>query len=291
MEPQDEEGDEHDQQSSEYENDQGQEEEGDEEQSEDEEIVAARELLAQKSRLKQFVERKRLREVAAGIRHDAPDVTTSDVEDEIKDLLLGQQEALPFSIGVHHKIVSKGKPIRKTLPDLNSESFEFELVEDSLTRDILDLVNGRDYVVEKRTMTVKAAKTVRYHDLEDFGLREIEPVNQLVRSVHEQHPRSKVDLTLEVRVKIVSLEESRRRKAGVITAREPGDKASSAFGSSPPQPLAKKQSQRTTQRQAESDVRLAQIQLAGNFEKQLVDRYRCVDRSCTNHDNFCFVDT
>jgi hypothetical protein len=117
-------------------------------------------------------------------------------------------------------------------------------------------------------------------------LREIGTINQLVRSVHERHLRSKVELTLEVKIKIEAPEESRKRKAAAMMARKPGDEESSVLGSSPPQAPAKKQSQRT----AQSDVRLAQRKLAGNFETQLIDRYKCMNRGCTNYDNYCFVD-
>jgi hypothetical protein len=47
---------------------------------------------------------------------------------------------------------------------------------------------------------------------------------------------------------------------------------------------------RTSRLQERSDVRREFIHLAGNYQKQIIERWTCNDPNCSNHNNTCYVD-
>ena len=107
-------------------------------------------------------------------------------------------------------------------------------------------------------------------------------------AVRKQHPRSKVALTIEVRVKILSSSRKRKTKAADATVSLDSDIGGSDLPSSPPVPPAKKS--QTGKLQEQQALRLNKICLAGDFHMQLAQRFRCEDKGCTNLDNYCFPD-
>jgi hypothetical protein len=110
----------------------------------------------------------------------------------------------------------------------------------------------------------------------------------MIEAAREQHPRSKIVLTIEIRASttVPACKPQPLKRKALETDKE----ASSPIPSSPPIVQEKKKKNRTSALEAQQAVRLDKIQLAGDFEKQLVDRLVCRDKDCTNQDNFCWPD-
>jgi hypothetical protein len=126
------------------------------------------------------------------------------------------------------------------------------------------------------------------HDLEDFSLGETNRVLGLINAAHEQHPRSKIAITIEIKASVSiskAKSNSHKRKAPDTDLEN-----SSPIPSSPPVSAEKKKSNRTSKLAEQQAIRLDKIAQAGDFERQLADKWICRDKGCTNQDAYCFPD-
>ena len=80
-----------------------------------------------------------------------------------------------------------------------------------------------------------------------------------------------------------------KRKAAVPSPERPDADASSP-GPSSSLALSRKMTARQTKLQEQHATRLDALRLAGDFHRQLADRYQCRKENCTNHDNYCYLD-
>jgi hypothetical protein len=130
--------------------------------------------------------------------------------------------------------------------------------------------------------------TNKMHDLDDFSLGETECVLGIVNTAREQHPRSKIILTIEVKLSVeLSNPKPKLQKRKVP---DTDNENSSPIPSSPPVIMEKKKSKRTSKLAEQQAIRLDKIIQAGDFERQLADKYICRDKGCTNQDAYCYPD-
>jgi hypothetical protein len=165
---------------------------------------------------------------------------------------------------------------------------DLSIIEEVLLKELDILVQG-EVTNFSRTVIVRANTSRgsnKIHDLDDFSLRETERVLGMVNAAREQHPRSNIVLTIEVKVSVqLSKPNPHKRKAS-----NPNPESSSPIPSSPPVVVEKKKSNRTSKLEAQQAIRLDKIAQAGDFERQLADKYICRDKGCTNQDAYCFPD-
>lgn len=247
--------------------------------AENEGLDPALNLLQASQQFKDHVFRQRLQAVANSIRSTAEEVTTSDIQEEIEEIVEDSQAHADFSVECYTRIfVNKRLFKRRTLPNSTRDSLDLASIEASIWEDLniaardgngdINLLQQTAFV---RTGTGKGGRT---HDLEDFGFREEACITGMLTAIHQQHPRSTATLTIEVRAE---LQASRKRKS--LDSDTP-------ILSSPPVPQAKRT--RTGKLEEQQALRLDKIQLAGDFHMQLAQRFRCEDKGCTNLDNYCF---
>ena len=217
------------------------------------------------------------------------DLTTSDVQDHLEDVVENAQLRADYPIEVYTKIyINKALAKRKNLPDTTRDNFDLSDIEDKLAQNLDILGNGEPISIFQRTAFVHVATrktTQKVHDLDDFGLVEAGRILKMVEATREQHPRSKVALTIEIRTSTTI--PTRKPQPSKRKALETDEEASSPMPSSPPIVQEKKKKSRTSVLEAQQAIRLDKIQLAGDFERQLVDRLMCKDKDCINKDNFC----
>jgi hypothetical protein len=197
-----------------------------------------------------------------------------------------------YPIEVYTKIyINKVLTKRRSLPDTTRDNFDLSDIEDKLAQDLDILGNGEPISILQRTAFIHAATrrtAQKVHDLDDFGLIEAGRILEMVEAAREQHPRSKIALTIEIRASTTVLAyKSRPPKRKAL---ETDEDASSPIPSSPPIAQEKKKKSRTSMLEAQQAICLDKIQLAGDFERQLVDRLVCRDKDCTNQNNFCWPD-
>jgi hypothetical protein len=92
----------------------------------------------------------------------------------------------------------------------------------------------------------------------------------MVEATKEQHPQSKIALTIEIRASITV--PTRKPQLPKRKVPEVDKETSSPIPSSPPVVQEKKRKSRTSVLEARQAVRLEKIQLAGDFERQLADK-------------------
>ncbi|KAH0541586.1 hypothetical protein FGG08_003934 [Glutinoglossum americanum] len=278
----------------EEEGEEGEEEEGEgEDEDENEDLQLAQDVLKASNKFKNYRMRQTLQKVTNDVRSAYPDdLTTSDVQDHLEDIVENTQLRVDYPIELYIKIyINKVLMKRKSLPDTTRDNFDLSDIENNLAQDLNGLGNSEPISILQRTAFVHAAtrKTAqKVHDLNDFGLIEANRILEMVEAAREQHPRSKIALTVEIRASTTTLASKPhppKRKALEID-----EEASSPIPSSPPIVQEKKKKCRTSILEAQQAVRLDRIQLAGDFERQLVDRLVCKDKDCTNQDNFCWPD-
>ena len=93
---------------------------------------------------------------------------------------------------------------------------------------------------------------------------------KMVEATKEQHPRSKIVLTIEIRISTTI--PTRKPQLSKRKVLEMDEEASSLITSSPPNVQERKKKSRTSVLEAQQAIRLDKIQLADDFERQLADR-------------------
>ena len=126
------------------------------------------------------------------------------------------------------------------------------------------------------------------HNLDDFSLGETERVLGMVNAAREQHPRSKIAITIKVKLSV----ELSKSKPNLHKRKAPNTdpENSSPIPSSPPVIIEKKKLNRTSKLAEQQAIRLDKIAQAGDFERQLADKYICRDKGCINQDAYCYLD-
>ncbi len=254
-----------------------------------EDIAPGLAMLRAQDAFKEHVRRRQLEKHAAGVRRQAPDfVTTSDCQEAIEDIVQDAQMHADFAVELNTKIyVNKRLLQRKNLPETTRDSLDLADLEETIWQQLNAATIGDDVSLLKQTAFVRAgshAGGARTHDFEDFGLETESQIQSMLAASRQEHPRSKIQLTIEVRAQS---QPSKKRKT-IIQASSPA-RDTSEVPSSPPVAQAKKKT-RTGRLETQAEIRLEKIQLAGDFHKQLASRYKCDDKGCTNQENFCFID-
>jgi hypothetical protein len=263
------------------------------EQEEDEDLWLARDVLRASDKFKDHRMRQVLQGAANDIRRAYPDdLTTSDIQDYLKDVVEDAQLRADYPIEVYTKIyVNKTLARRKNLPDTTRDNFDLLDIEDKLAQDLDILGNGEPISILQRTAFVHAAtrKTAqKVHDLDDFKLIEAGRILKMMEATREQHLQSKIALTIEIRTSITV--PTRKPQTPQTQGTRSGRRSlfsSAVFSSSC---SGEEEKSRTLVLEAQQAVRLDKIQLASDFERQLADKLVCRDKDCTNQDNFYWSD-
>ncbi|OJD20631.1 hypothetical protein ACJ73_08033 [Blastomyces percursus] len=168
---------------------------------------------------------------------------------------------------VHDK---KVREAYRALREADNEIFTSEL-EDSMDDYMREVdfsveVNLRIYLNKRLTIRkILPRTTVRSLDLTDIEETTISPLAPLVE-----------DLPYSIATRSAISKKSRSTREVNIP-------------SSPPIPSSN-QSARTSQLLQQNSTRLDAIRNAGEFQRQLMDRFRCRQQSCTNQNNYCYPD-
>ena len=268
----------------EEEEDQKEREDGD-----DGNVDLARELFAVNEKFKQKMLLKHLRKQIKGFRKEVPDITTSDVEEELSNIVKEQREVADFPIDITIRMYI-GKILKRTksLPGTTRESLDLAEIELLICKEISAFEEDPDLEIVNRKAVIRANTNRaqnRVHDLEDFSIEEADRVLSMADAAREQHPRSKILLLLEIR--LADLPKTRPSKR---SRPETDPENSSPPPSSPPVRPAKKPGHRTSKLAEQQAVRLDKIALAGDFERQLMDKWTCRSKECTNHEGLCYPD-
>jgi hypothetical protein len=184
------------------------EEREEEEEDTNEDLQLARDVLKASDKFKNHHMRQVLQGATNDIRRAYPDdLTTSDVQDYLEEVVENAQLQADYPIELYTKIyVNKTLVRRKNLPDTTRDNFDLSDIEDKLTQNLDILGNGEPVSILRRTAFVHAAtrKTAqKVHDLDDFGLIEASHILKMVEATREQHPRSKITLTIEIRAPLL----------------------------------------------------------------------------------------
>ena len=255
--------------------------------------VAAEQLLQSKDRMKHLVEQKRLQDVARGVRDEVGDIYTDDIEEELSELIIEAQGTAPFDVGASLRISVRKTSMRanRVLESIPSGAFDLYFVSVAIDEELTKLKEklGREVIVAQQTAFMRGGRITLRHDVEELDLDATEAIWRHIQSIHEEHPRARVELIIEIKADPAPMQVSRKRKASPLARHEDGGGDSPEMLSSPPLAPPRKVSKRTSYLQAQADVRLEKLQIAGDHDRQLVDRYHCHSKNCSNRGNFCYV--
>jgi hypothetical protein len=180
---------------------------------------------------------------------------------------------------------------QRNLPDSSRDTFDLSIIEEALAIEFETLAEGESLSILYQTAIIRAntiRATNRMHDLENFSLGETNHVLGLINAAHKQHPRSKIAITIEIKASVSiskAKSNSHKRKAPDTDLEN-----SSLIPSSPPVLVEKKKSNQTSKLTEQQAIRLDKIAQAGDFERQLADKWICRDKGYTNQDAYCFPD-
>ncbi|EED19013.1 hypothetical protein TSTA_023480 [Talaromyces stipitatus ATCC 10500] len=223
-------------------------------------------------------------------REDISIVNTSDIQDEFNHEI-SQRD---YSIGIDLRVyINKRKVISQTLHDMTRRSFDLGVVEDQFHDQIVKYTDDKPFTFETCMAFVKSMSgrgRQLSHQFDDFSITETLKVLDLIDNKREAHPGTALCVLFEIKVACEALI-SKKKRTAISTAQQPQDPIS--IPSSPPVLPTQIRSTRTTQLLEEAAIREARqdrILTAGDFQRQLMQKYQCNDRNCTNYNNFYFPD-
>jgi len=268
----------------------GDDDQGDDDGDESEESAALRRFWSEKERFKTLVKKKRLSEARRDMAEAAgEDITTSDVEYEVDGMIRERQTSDNYPIHLHLRIyMNKSLTLRKALPDTTRREFDIADVEEAIQHEIIAQVHDEPYEVQKRTAFVRVASGrggTKYHDLDDFGIAEAERVHGLVDNHHAAFPSSTIQLTFETKLQCEAALQSKKRATSSST--KPTEKAGE--DSSPATTPTQKLKDRSGKLMAQHQLRMENLGRSGDFQTQIMHRWRCADETCSNKGNVCCV--
>lgn len=251
-----------------------------------EEERSAKALYDAKERYREVIGRRVLdetrRRYPEGVQKQPREVETSDLEGALEDVMRSANYLIGIVLNVR---INKKPHAKKSLPDSTRRSFKMEEIEQALYRAIHPSIKEEEYEVISRRVTVKHSSgrgRVTHHDFDDFDTANGSHILSIIDKHHERHRSGIVEAHFDINVECDALLQTRKR-----TPRKIDDLPSSDMPSSPPLPPRKRQN-RSNRLHEQHTARLDTIRLAGSFQKQLLDRWRCNSGNCTNKDNFCF---
>jgi len=112
--------------------------EGGDLEEEDADLVAAQALLEAKDYFKKQRLRTYLQEKAVGVRAEVPkDLTTSDIQQELEDIVSDTQALADFPIEINLRIyINKGIAKRKNLPNSSRDTLDLSIIEEVLLKEL-----------------------------------------------------------------------------------------------------------------------------------------------------------
>lgn len=253
----------------------------------DAEEAAASALYCAKELYKELVHKRKLAEARrqyVDIRNDPP--LTSELEEDLGDAMA----ASDFPIQVCLLLRANGKPVtRKVLGEITRRTFDCGKLEELLTQHFERACGGVDYEVLKCTVVFKHESGrggSKYHDLEELTLQSVEEVLELIEKLRGQFRKGNMVMTFEINIKFDP------KAANRAYGRDLEDSGLEDVSSSPPVATLSRTPRKTrsTHLQEQNEARVRAIQNAGDFQRQLMDCWRCEDSNCTNRHNFCFPD-
>ena len=252
---------------------------------EDEEEEVAQRLFMTKEKYKDMVARRKIsaarREYAeAKEAYGDGGLATSELGEELEEAMQNSD----FTIRVHYLVRMNGKLIvRKILEDTTRRTFDVADLEEEIGIQVERSLKTADYEILSRTVNIKhesGRSGVDRQDLDSFSAHEAEEVLQLVEEKRANHRKGVMVMIFEVSVKLLPRIES------TPTSTTPA----AAGGGFVPPDVSPGKNGRVSRLQEQHQVRVETLRTVGDFQGQLMERYRCQEDNCTNRNNFCFVD-
>lgn len=207
--------------------------------------------------------------------------------DEIERDLINELNEHDISIGIDLRVyINKRKVINQTLQSISRNNLDLGLVEDQFHEYITPHIGDESYTIESNTAFVKTVSgrgRQLTHQLSDFSTTEALRVGKLLKEKRQAHPGSQLCILFEVKVDCPGLLRKRTNTLSATHQLPNNDNTTS--------PTASQRITRTTKLLEEASARqerMNQMSVAGDFQRQLMEKYQCDDNKCTNYKNFCY---
>jgi hypothetical protein len=219
------------------------------------------------------------------MRHDG--LMTSDAEEALEEAMISADFPLKVSLQLY---ANKKVIVCKVLGTITRKTFKADDFKSTIIQLFEHACGLVEYTLIKCTATFKHSSGragTRAHDLDDITKAEAEELLDLIEAARNRHSTGHMIVTFAIHVEY-DPQEAARAAAATVTR-----DISSPLPSSPPAtsaPAKESRKSRTSYLQEQNDARVQAIQNAGDFQRQLIERWRCIDNNCTNRNNFCFPD-
>lgn len=253
------------------------------------EEAAVQDLYHSKERLKRIVHTNRISAARRDLR-DAREasIATSELEEEIAEQM---KHSGDYSIIVSVVFrLNKKRLLSKTLPETTRYTFDILAFEEAFLASIEPYLGDQEFEFTARTAVMKHASGrggSRRHDIEEFSITEGERILEIVDQHRANFRKGQLLVIFEISVaqdpKAVAAAQRKR-------SRKPVEVDSDVLSSSPPPQPERKRISRGDRLQEQHATRLDAIRIAGDFQKQLMERWRCREENCTNKNNYCFIE-
>jgi hypothetical protein len=260
----------------------------------DAEQAVVEDLQRLKEQLKRVVYDNRVNAARRELREARQaSIATSDLEKELEEHMKHTGD-YKIIISFIFRLNSK-RTLTKILPDTTRFTFDLLAFEETFLTAISPYTgDGQvDFTYRSKTAVVKHTSGrggSRRHDFEEFTHQEGDQIMEIMDQHRTNFRKGELLLIFEI-----STEADKTALATVAAAtqqkraRRPVDVDSDILSSSPPPQPEKKRLNRGERLQEQHTARLDTIRAAGDFQRQLMDRWRCREENCTNKNNYCFI--
>jgi hypothetical protein len=211
------------------------------------------------------------------MRHDG--LVTLDAEEALEEAMISVDFPLEISLQLY---ANKKVVVRKVLGGATRQTFKADDFKTIVIQLFEHACGAVGYTITKCTATYKHSSGrggTRAHDLDDISEAETEELLDLVEAARNRHSTGHMVVSFAVYIKFDHTEAARAATAAVTS------EALSPLPSSPPAApvLVKKgRKNRTSYLQEQNDARVQAIQNVGDFQRQLMERWRCIEDNYIN---------
>ncbi|KAL2801521.1 hypothetical protein BJX63DRAFT_438765 [Aspergillus granulosus] len=216
------------------------------------------------------------------LRHDGP--MTSDTAEALEEDISSTDFPLEVSLQLY---ANKKVVVRKVLGEITRKTFNIEDFKLMIDQHFQTACGLFEYNLSKCTATFKHSSGrggTRAHDLDHLSEAEAEDLLDLVEAARNCYSTGHMIISFAVYVEY--------DPKAVTRAATEVDLSSPVPSSPPPAsvPAKKGRKNRSSYLQEQHEARVQAIRNIGDFQRQLMERWRCIDENCTNQNNFCFLD-
>lgn len=250
---------------------------------------AHRHFYIAKEKLKSAIHQQRVRDYADDELEELEDITTSDdvytdqLESESRHIIIGGDYKLEIEIKA---TLNKRMLLRQSMDGYSRRSFAISVIDELVSQRLDKAASSQTVEVEDIQIGYKPTKgttAMRYTSMEALDTKSGEDL-MIEIDRHRQESQSNSPYRVVFTIHYITTTNA----AGSSPPRAP--RVAPIMISSSPPANVEQDTFRTKQLKEKLGLKRDNYRVRGEQQQVLIERYTCIDKSCPNHPNFCWIE-